>query len=185
MRILQFKYFSKDDYSDIKRLAWSRIYEYPFVINTIKDLCLDNPSIHNTWCWGWEIHLQFARELEQYWIIFNTDNDSRKRKYLPNNFMKYDLTEKCNYKSDIVLCVSTLEHLSDQVLVLKNLLEATKDWWYLIVTLDSPPVDLLKIEEFLWAKCEWVEKKLNQYNSRIPNTAFIDELNVVKLVIQK
>jgi len=41
--------------------------------------------------------------------------------------MKYDLLTKCNYKSDIVLCISTLEHLRNPLVALQNLIEATKE----------------------------------------------------------
>lgn len=185
MRVVEFSYFSKDDYSDNIRQARSRIYEYPFVINTIKELWLKNPKIHNTWCWGWEIHLDFARELENYWTVINSDNDNWRWKVQPNNYITYDLINKCNFTSEIVLCISTLEHLSDQVAVLKNLIEATDEWWYIIVTLDSPPVDIKAIEEYLWVECKQVENKLNQWNSKLSNPAFREEINVVKLVIQK
>ena len=184
MIVKKFSYFSNSDYYDLKWGQWSRIYEYPFVINTIKKLWLFNPTIHNTWCWGWDIHLQFAKELENYWIVLNTDNESWHWGILPNNFMKYDLLTKCNYKSDIVLCISTLEHLRNPLVALQNLIEATKEWWYLIITLDSPPVDLKQIEDYLWMKCKDIENKVNPKNSVIPNYAF-DTINIVKLVIQK
>lgn len=185
MKVVEFKYFSKDDECDTKRLAWSRIYEYDWVLKQLLSLWIKEPLIHNSWCWGWTIHLEFAQELENYWTIINTDNDNWQWSKVPNNFLKYDILKSCNFEADIVLCISTLEHLSDQVLALSNLIEATKEWGYIIVTLDSPPVNIEAIENFLWVKCEWVETKLNQWNSKIRNPAFTDELNVVRLVIQK
>jgi len=185
MKVKLFEFMSKDEQPcDEQRQARSRIYEYPFVLKCIK-MYWTWKTIHNTWCWGWEVHLKFAEELDKYWIVTNTDNDAWQRQTIPKNFMHYDILKECDFQSDIVLCVSTLEHLWNQVLALQNLLEATKEWWLLIITLDSPPVDLKKIEEYLWVKCEWSESKLNQWNSKVPNPLFEEEINVVKLVIQK
>lgn len=185
MKVLEFRYFSKDDLCDTKRLARSRCYEYPFVLKTIKELWISNPIIHNTGCWWWQIHIQFSDELENYWTVINSDTDWIWDWKRNNEFMIYDIMKWWDIQADITLCVSTLEHLSNQVLALNNLIEATKEWWYIIVTLDSPPVNIEAIESFLDCKCEWVETKLNQWNSKIKNPAFTDEINVVKLVIQK
>ena len=188
MKILQFSYVGKDDLSDTKRQARSRCYEYKLVLDLLQKLKNEKKDweliIHNSGCgWG-EIHLQFAKELENYWIVLNTDNESWHWGILPNNFIKYDLLTKCNYKSDIVLCISTLEHLRNPLVALQNLIEATKEWWHIIITFDSPPVDLKQIEDYLWMKCKDIENKVNPKNSVIPNYAF-DTINIVKLVIQK
>ena len=57
MEILEFKYFSTNDPYDVKWEAWSRVYEYPFVIKWLQTIKLENhgeewdyPRIHNTGC---------------------------------------------------------------------------------------------------------------------------------------
>jgi len=190
MEILEFKYFSTNDPYDVKWEAWSRVYEYPFVIKWLQTIKLENhgeewdyPRIHNTGCWWGAIHLQFAEGLEKFWNLTSSDTDGRRDWGLPNNYKTYDILKQCGFQSEIVLCISTLEHLSDQVLAIQNLLDATKDWWYLIITLDCPPIDLVKIEDFLWVKCEDVEDRLDTKNWVIPS--IFENINVIKLVIKK
>lgn len=184
MKVLEFRYFSKDDLCDTKRLARSRCYEYPFVLETIKNIWIDNPIIHNTWCGWWDIHIKFSDELENYWTVINSDTDWIWDWKRNNEFMIYDIMKWWDIQADITLCVSTLEHLSNQVLALQNLIKDTKEWWYLIITLDSPPVDIKAIEEYLWVECSDTTNRLNPKNSVCPHPDW-DWINIVKLVIKK
>lgn len=82
-----------DDYDD-KWIFWSRIYEYPIMLNTLKQLKKDynisNESIHNT-CWGFlDIHKKFKENLEQnFFKIVNSDILESDEK----NTIVYDITK--------------------------------------------------------------------------------------------
>jgi hypothetical protein len=184
MKVLKFSYFDKDDIYDKKRHFRSRIYEYTFVLDFLKDKP-KTQTIHNTWCWGWEVHIQFANELSNYWEVINSDNDARKRKFLPPNFTAYDLVNKPTIKTDITLCISTLEHLPPKLhtKVLQNLLDGTNDWWYVICTFDVPPCVISELENFLWVKCKDVANRLSTHTSVIPQHEW--DIQCIKLIIQK
>ena len=184
MQVLEFRFMSKDDYSETKREAWSRVYEYPFVLERLKKLNLDTPLIHNTGCgWAW-VHKDFAMELEKYWSVINSDNQSRDLEFKQSNFINYDLLKQCSFKADVTLCVSTLEHLDNQIWALRNLWEATEEWWYLICTFDCPPVNLHIVEDFVLWYCADTPNRLTPKNSIIPHPER-DWINVVALVIKK
>ena len=146
---------------------------------------MNNVSIHNTWCWGWELHLRFAKELENYWgIVINSDVDTIRWEWKPDHYAIYNILEKCNFKANIVLCVSTLEHLDNQIKALENLLDSVREWWYLIITLDCPPVNLIEIENYLGVKCKDVKERLDPKNSVCSHYSW-EWINIVKLIIQK
>ena len=65
MRVIEFKYLTRNDLFDKKYVAWSRIYEYPYVLNMLKKLGANkNSMIHNT-SWGWEgCHVTFKNDLD-------------------------------------------------------------------------------------------------------------------------
>ena len=187
MKIIDFSYMSTKDKSDKKRTERSRVYEYQFVLDFVKEQFSKqrNLSIHNTWCWWWKVHLDFAKELEKHaTIVINSDIDTIRWEWKPDHYAIYNILEKPNFPADIVLCISTLEHLENRKLAIENLLEWVNVWWYLVVTLDSPPVPLWLLEEYLWVNCKDVKERLDPENSICPH----DErewINIVKLIIQK
>ena len=68
MEILEFKYVTTDDISDNDIFndghAWSRCYEYPIVIDYMKNLLTEESSVHNS-SWGFAgIHVIFKEELD-------------------------------------------------------------------------------------------------------------------------
>lgn len=61
MVVIEFRYLTRNDVFDKKYIAWSRIYEYPSVLNMLKKLGATKKStIHNS-SWGFEgchVHLK-------------------------------------------------------------------------------------------------------------------------------
>ena len=68
MRILEFrKIVTKDRYDDLydDGSAWSRVYEYPLIMDTISEIHKAGQLIHNS-SWGWQgVHVIFKEELEK------------------------------------------------------------------------------------------------------------------------
>ena len=184
MKVLKFSYIDRNDESNPFYKQWSRNYEYDLVFKRLETLDLTGPTIHNTACWWWECHNLFSRWLEQFGNVLNSDNNSRPLENKPNNFIIQDITLPNILKNDITICVSTLEHLDprDWIPTLQNLLNATER--YLILTFDTPPLNIALIEEFLWVKCEDVKERLTPQNSKYKHPTW-DGINVVYLIIEK
>ena len=197
MKIINFKYFenfiienneifydSCNSYS-----AWSRIYEYPFVYNFIKNNFKTNQKIHNT-CWGLdyvECHVNFKNTLEENFLTENVVNSDIKKSNLKNTY-SYDITTENNsYKEyfDYVINISAIEEINyDHLEIIKNLYSQVKKDGYLILTFDLPGLQLEKIEKFLNMKIGYVKTKLNGSNSVIQNKKYTN-LNCGVLIIQK
>ena len=81
MKIVEFRYLTRDDLFDKKYSAWSRIYEYPYVLNKLKQLNANEISmIHNT-SWGFEgCHVTFKNDLDD--IYTNTLHSDIKKSSL-------------------------------------------------------------------------------------------------------
>lgn len=88
-KVLEFRLFDSSDSRDERWEEWSRVYEYEFILEKVKNLSKTAQiSIHNT-CWGYQgIHLKFKDELEsKYSQVTNSDMLSSA---LPNTQV-YDL----------------------------------------------------------------------------------------------
>lgn len=184
MQVKEFRFLTTKDKSNQIREAWSRAYEYEWILNKLND---KQPlSIHNTGCWGWDIHIAFAYELEkQFWsCVINSDSWGWEMLNYPSNYREYNLLKKGNMLYDSVLCISTLEHLpKDEILkAFQNLLDQTLNDLY--ITFDYPEVNLEQFENYLWVKCirEW--EILNPENSVVPHPER-KWLNIVLLHISK
>ena len=197
MKIVKFEYFSNssvenndifyDSCSEIR--AWSRIYEYPYVYNFIKDKFKNKQKIHNT-CWGLDntkCHVKFKNVLEDQFGIENVTNSDIKRSNL-NNTEIYDVTKKeDNYKErfDYVVNISAIEEIKfDHLSIVKNLYSQVNENGYLILTFDLPGLQLSNIENFLNMKIDQVETVLNGSNSIIEYSRY-SHLNCGVLIIQK
>ena len=134
--ILLFRYCSKDDLSDTlysDGFAWSRPYEYKFVLDKIRDLTnTPNPKIHNT-SWGFQgVHVIFKNELDKF------SNEVLHTDIIPSTLPKtdiYNITHnKTEYKEmfDFVINISTLEEVDfNHSVIFYNLLYQVKFNMYL------------------------------------------------------
>lgn len=169
--------------------AWSRPYEYLFVIDFIRWNMLkgmEKPKIHNT-SWGFEgIHVTFRDDLDVIGECVHSDIVSS----LYRESYYYDITEESKdfeNKFDFVLNVSTIEHLSTsakRITSIENLFKQVKPNGYLILTFDYPSVNLLEIETLVNLKCKSPIDVLNGKNSINPYVNYYN-LNVVYLILRK
>lgn len=188
-KVIDFRFAGIDDTFDLKYRAWSRIYEYKYVLDFIKNqICKDltMPLIHNT-SWGYEgVHAIFRDELDTIGQCVHSDIVSSK--YRETYY--YDITtENSEFVNnfDFVLNVSTIEHLNtpqDRLLAIYNLYKQIKNNGYLILTFDYPRVNLMEIENLVGVKCAIPKIILNGENSASPNDVY-KELNIVYLILQK
>ena len=189
-KIIDFRFAETTDTHDLKYSAWSRIYEYPYVIDFIKlnkiKSDIENIQIHNT-SWGFEgVHVMFRDELDTLGKCVHSDivtSEFRETYY-------YDITEESKEfenKFDFVLNVSTIEHLNNvnqRLIAIENLFKQVKNGGYLILTFDYPRVNLLEIETLVETKCKRTTVALNGENSANPNKIYKD-LNIIYLILRK
>ena len=177
MNVIEFSYFDISDPHDVKRWPnYSRCYEYEWILSRLAEWP-GGRRLHNTACGTWPLHKSFARALND-WDAVHTD--------IQGNH-KYDITTKCSENFDVVLCISTLEHLSRerQALALKYLTDQLLSFGLLLCTFDAPPADLKLIEEYFGAKCADVDCRLNGFNGPIKQTGMKFNHNIVKLAAEK
>jgi len=185
LSIQDFRFLSLDDEFDNTYGNWSRSYEYPYILNSIKKYTKTPSIIHNT-SWGWEgVHNIFREKLDS---LYDTVHSDIKKSNHPHTKI-WDITtppakEEFDFY-DIVINVSTIEEVKhDHVFILKNLLSMVKTGGLLIVTMDFPGAQLNKIENWLDKKIEYSNNRLNGNTSLIPNNRY-GHLNVIGLVIRK
>jgi hypothetical protein len=190
MKICKFGFFDKNDTHDFKfqhEICWSRIYEYPFVLNEIKNTGIVNPKIHNA-SWGFrDIHLVFKTWLD---IQYDTlHSDIRKSSFYNTTY--WDITQSSEYKNyfDIVINISTIEEIpkGNHVEIIKHHLDQIKPGGYFIFTFDYPGIKLEEVEEFVGQKINIPQTRLNPKNSALPDNklGLPEEFYVGYMVIQK
>lgn len=170
---------------------WSRTYEYPWILNKIKSLELNNPSIHNTCCGTADIHLFFAKKLNDLSSnIIHSDVATSKLWESENiNIEYYNLQNIYNKKFDIVVCISTLEDTASSKDNLKvcfdNLINQVVSDGKLLITCDYPSVPLEWIEELIGQKItpNNTETKLTSANSVFPAPGFIIGSEYYKIIV--
>ena len=178
------------EYYDEKALTWSRIYEYPLVLEYISKLNLKNKNeiqIHNT-SWGgiYDVHVKFKNKLdENYLNCLHSDIVSSKLE----KTTIYDITKKSPEefycKFDFVINVSTIEEVDyNNWIILNNLLDQVKIGGYLIITFDLPGLQVELFEKNLNVKLKRNENALNGNNSKLKAHIF-GHLNCGVLVIKK
>lgn len=203
MNIIDFRLLTRDDIYDKKYDAWSRIYEYPIVLNIIQEyiknnnLDNNNISIHNT-CWGWGgCHCEFYNDLNKISDKV-VHSDIKKSHY--DKTQIYDVTKEPEKEHinnfDIVLNISTFEEIRNfsHVDVLKNLLDMVKNKGLCIITFDlnlydgyenSNSIDLNNIEKFISRKLDInINNKISGVNSEKIEKRN-EKLNCGLLVIEK
>lgn len=187
--VIDFRFAEITDKFDIKYSAWSRVYEYKYVIDFIKEHKYNDfiiPEIHNT-SWGFEgVHIIFRDELDL--IGKSVHSDIVYSIYRDSNY--YDITtenKEFENKFNFVLNISTIEHLNnikERLIAIQNLFKQVKIGGYLILTFDYPRVNLLEIENLVNKRCEVPINVLNGKNSVCPNKNY-ENLNIVYLILQK
>lgn len=195
MNIKDFRYLTRDDKFDNKYIAWSRIYEYPYVLNMLKNLGANNNSmIHNT-SWGFQgCHVTFKDDLDN--LYCNTLHSDIRRSNL-NNTTVYDITKSPEdnliEQFDFVLNISTVEEVRySPVKIIQNLLKQVKSGGYLIITFDYNPknttgvgsIQLSEVEKHFNIKLYDIDNKISGINSENIETRNAS-LNCGALVIQK
>lgn len=187
-KVIDFRFASKDDKYDEKYFngsAWSRPYEYKYVIDNINSK--KNVKIHNT-SWGFEgVHVIFRKELDKLSETLHSDIIDINKEH--KSFIYNIVTENKEFEEefDYVLNVSTIEHLKsqeDRLKAIKNLWKQVKPNGRLILTFDYPRVNLEEIENLINLRCLVVDNKLNGKNSIVQNLTY-EHLNIVYLVLEK
>ena len=187
MKINEFRFLKKrESFVDEKFINWSRCYEWGYVLKVVREN--DYKKIHNTCCGPSAIHKQFHdRLIHLNDNVINSDlikTDTNKN-FL--NFKIYDLTKPENEKYDLVLCISTLEEISnydDIKSSFYNLYNQLEEGGRLIITCDYPDVKVEYLEEFLESKCEDFDDRLNGLNSIYSQPEY-EHLNVILVDITK
>jgi SAM-dependent methyltransferase len=187
--VIDFRFAEATDKFNVKYEAWSRIYEYEYVLDFIKWNMykgMEKPKIHNT-SWGFEgVHVIFRDDLDLIGECVHSDivHSNQRETYF------YDITTENKVfenKFDFVLNVSTIEHLNiakERVLAIQNLFKQVKNGGYLILTFDYPRVNLLEIESLVNSKCKEPINPLNGKNSFCQNMNY-KNLNIVYLILRK
>lgn len=191
-KVEKFGFFSNEDPTDMlfqHEICWSRIYEYPFVLNEIKNSGIINPKIHNC-SWGFrDMHVIFKTCLDlNYRNVYHSD-------ITPStlyNCSVWDITspprDSMRNNFDIVLNISTLEEVRhSHIQVLENHLEQLTTNGLFVGTFDYPGLQLDEIEQYLGQKIKHFLPRLNPRNSRLPDRVINlpNEFFVGYLVIRK
>lgn len=191
MKILEFRYITKNDCFNESYVHWSRKYEYDTVIKYIQKYHIEGFKIHNT-SWGsshhnWynDCHLPFKEKLDDLFGSKNVLHSDILPSDLPGTAI-YDITkepdDEFKSKFDVVLNISALEEIpGNHIQHLNNLFLNLKDEGYLIVTFDLPGFQLFDLEDSL-------EMKISKegYDERIIGHGGLpyDNLNVGLLVVK-
>ena len=187
MEILEFKSIDIDNKYDLDGKWWSRIYEYPLILDLLDKYGAVNESkIHNT-CWGFEgVHIWFKNILDNKYI--NNINSDIRLSNEPNTCI-YNLTSlpepEWIENFDFVINISTLEEVkADHIEVFKNSFSMVKPGGYFLCTFDLPGLQLDKFEDYFKKKYELTPNPINGLNSKWPDKGAIN-LSCGYMVIKK
>lgn len=177
MKLREFRFINTEDRYDHDfndGFAWSRVYEYPLVLDTIQKYCIENNKddilIHNS-SWGFEgVHVTFKDKLDS---LYQSEHSDIKYSHYKNTF-SYDITKSPDDslidKYDVVINVSTLEEVAfDHIEVFNNLYNQVKPGGIIICTFDFPGLQLTRFENLFEVKIEDNKERLNGCNSKLPN----------------
>lgn len=122
---------------------WSRCYEYELALTRLAACQLRHDGrlrVHNTACGASPLHTAFAQSLCDRYKTINSDIEPTERKgawpWVPN-YTFYNLFTPSPLRFDAVLCISTIEHLTGNLLgVLDNLYAQVDAGGMLFVTMD-------------------------------------------------
>jgi len=155
-KLLKWRFLRTNDQIDLERYgghkAWSRIYEYPTVIELTREYSElnHNLKILNTCCGYSGLHEKFAHDLESLGTVTNSDLHPHNQGRSFNNYIFQDITESpdvygLSNKFDVVVNVSSIEEIktTSVLSILNNLLTACKPGGILIATIDYTWIDPL------------------------------------------
>ena len=187
LELVEFRKLSTNDRYDLKYKAWSRVYEYPVVLDCIsKYLGRKDILIHNS-SWGFkDVHIVFKEDLESnFESVVNSDI---LRSEEPNTAV-LDITvqppQEYINKFDAVINVSTVEEVdADHLEIIKNLLMQVRTGGYLIITFDLPGMQLRKLEKLFNINIACDSNDLNGKNSSAPEVRY-STFNCGLLVVKK
>lgn len=188
MNVLEFRKITTQDdvdhyYNDGQ--AWSRVYEYPFVIKKILNFYKPGNSIHNT-SWGFEgLHVLFKEKLEK--SFNNVVHSDIKHSNLSNTF-HYDITKEPEpdhiERYDFVLNISTMEEVNhDHLSVFQNLFRQVKKGGFLLL-LSTYLVCRHKFEDLFSRKIDNGPAPISGKNSVVKNVIY-SHLNCGVMVVEK
>lgn len=198
MDILELRWLTLQDLVNTGYIDWSRIFEYPYVLNTLERLgATPESSIHNS-SWGFKgSHVMFKEKLDSlYNNVMHTDVIASNLR----NTAIYDITkESSEYseKFDFVLNISTVEEVNCKTTtVIQNLYNQVKPGGYLIITFDYiightrgyglGSMLLDEVEEFVGKKMiPLPEDAITPFNSPNPQSWHPTNLRCGVLVIRK
>lgn len=187
MKILEFNSIDRTFRYDLEGIHWSRIYEYPLVLDLLDKYGAHNDShIHNT-CWGFEgAHIWFKNILDNKYI--NNINSDIKKSNEPNTFVYSLLNEPRKEwveKFDFVLNISTLEEVkADHINIFQKSFSMVKPGGYFICTFDLPGLQLKEFEQLFKQKYIVSDNLISGDNSEVTNTKY-SHLKCGYMVIQK
>ena len=187
MELLEFKSIDRNFRYDLDGGWWSRIYEYPLMLDLLTKYGANSESsIHNT-CWGFEgCHVWFKDILDStYPLNINSD---LKASLLPNTTV-YNILhgpkEEWIENFDFVLNVSTLEEIKgDHLIAFNNSFSMVKPGGYFICTFDIPGLQMPKFEDLFNTKFSWGENHITGENSDFPQSRY-QGLSCGYMVVQK
>lgn len=187
MRVIEYRKIRASDRHELSYGEWSRIYEYPLVLDKIEQYSTGSDiSVHNS-SWGFETcHIDFKNVLEsRYKQVVNSDINHSD---VPNTEI-WDITSNppAEYVDhfDVVLNVSTVEEVdADHLKIIRNLVAQIKPGGLLIMTFDLPGMQLSKLNKLLGANLEEFDDNLSGANSAKPSSKYAT-LNCGLLVLKR
>ncbi|MEI6971897.1 MAG: hypothetical protein WCL44_10315 [bacterium] len=187
IEVLEFRRINTADRFEMRFGWWSRIYEYPMVLDMInkhvgrKDICVHNTS------WGFEgCHIAFKDILESsYEAVVNTDVQPSE---LPNTGV-WDITTppRTEYLNhfDVVVNVSTMEEVDcDHLSIFDNLFSQVKAGGILVCTFDLPGLQLKKFENLFGKVLATAGNDINGKISALPHMKY-EHLTCGIMVVRK
>jgi len=173
MKLIEFKSVDRTfRYELLGKGNWSRIYEYPLVLDLLDKYGADSDShIHNT-CWGWEgVHIWFKNILDEKYK--NNINSDIKKSDEPNTYiynLLHEPIEEWIEKFDFVLNISTLEEVrGNHIDVFQKSFSMVKPGGYFISTFDLPGLQLEKFEKLFNQKYMVSDNPISGNNSELIN----------------
>jgi hypothetical protein len=183
--VIEFRKLVVEDEYDLRWGWWSRIFEYPFIIETLhKYFEPEVIRLHNT-SWGFEgVHIEFREELER------TLREVVSSDILPYPGCEvYDVTqppkEEWLESFDCVINVSTVEEVpSSHLEIIGNLLSMVKLGGILAITFDLPGMQLKDLETSIGQTISLASNPVTGKSSPLPMPAY-SQLEVGVLVVRR
>ena len=167
---------------------WSRVYEYPLILNKIHEIHGKKElKVHNTsWGFGPQHHM-FKWRLER---CFDSVTSSDIKVSSEPNTIHYDITTIPSRELiacfDVVLNVSTIEEIEPgkQRVSFENLMSMVKPGGILVATFDIPGINLDEFEEMFNRKLIYTSSPISGINSVYPDERYRD-LRVGYFVVRR